>query len=59
MDSSTQELIALAIVIVLVGGALFRRFRRGRTGKTGCDGCATGDKRTQGDEKPIKFYKRL
>jgi membrane protein implicated in regulation of membrane protease activity len=59
MDSSMQELIALAIVIVLVAAALFRRFRRGRTGKTGCDGCETGDKQTNGDEKPLKFYKRL
>jgi len=52
-----QEIIALTLVAVVVGFALYRRWRGpGKSGSdcSGCDAKVTGTT----DEKPINFYRR-
>jgi hypothetical protein len=60
VDESLQQIIALAIVAIVIGLELLRRYRKKRSGKAGCDSCDTGNKTTtnEKDETPVKFYKR-
>jgi hypothetical protein len=60
MDETTQQILALAIVAIVIGLELLRRYRKKRSGGAGCDGCDTGNKATTNDkgETPVKFYKR-
>ena len=60
MDESTQQILALCIVAIVIGLELLRRYRKKRSGKAGCDGCETGNntKANEKGETPVKFYKR-
>jgi hypothetical protein len=60
MDETTQQILALSIVAVVIGLELLRRYRKKRSGKAGCDGCDTGNnnKTNEKGETPVKFYKR-
>jgi len=60
VDESLQQIIAIAIVAIVVSLELLRRYQKKRSRKAGCDGCDTGNKTTTNEqgETPIKFYKR-
>lgn len=61
MPIGIQELVALTIVGLVVGFALYRRWRRRREKAAGCADCASdagknGSKKTQ--ESQIRIYRR-
>ena len=60
MNESTQQIIALSIVAVVVGLELLRRYRKKKAGKVGCDDCdsSSGTKANAKGEAPVRFYKR-
>ncbi len=55
MGIGWQELIALSIVVLVVGFALYRRFRRPRGSAPSC--CEHGG-RARPEEQKIHFYRR-
>ncbi len=57
MEESTQQIIALLLVAVVIGFELRRRYLKKKSGKIGCDECGP-DKAKTGNEAPVKFYKR-
>lgn len=57
MSIGMQELIALFVVTVIVGFALYRRWRRKKAGTAGCADCASGAAHKT-DEAPIRVYRR-
>lgn len=57
MDESLQQLIALALVVAVVGIAVYRRAKRNRSGAGHSSGRST-NRNGSGDEKVIKFVKR-
>ena len=58
MEETTQQLIALLLVAIVVGLELFRRYRKKQRGKVGCEGCDTNEQTENDAEKPVKFYTR-
>ncbi|MCP3999559.1 MAG: hypothetical protein GY727_01440 [Gammaproteobacteria bacterium] len=60
MDETTQKILALCIVAIVIGLELLRRYKKKHTGKAGCDGCDTSNsaKTNEKGETPVKFYKR-
>lgn len=58
MPAGLQEILALLIVLVIVGFALYRRSRGKRTTGSCADGCAAADKRGGDEETTIHFYRR-
>jgi hypothetical protein len=58
MEETTQQLIALLLVAIVVGLELLRRYRKKQNGKVGCEGCDTNEQVENDAEKPIKFYTR-
>ncbi|MGI9330024.1 MAG: hypothetical protein ACR2QB_04850 [Gammaproteobacteria bacterium] len=53
MSPGWQELIALTLVVVVVGFALYRRWRKPAQAKSSC--CSEKD---DSDEKTVHFYRR-
>ncbi len=63
MDSATlQELIALALVVLVVGAVFgphaYRRLTHQTTGKPGCGGCAAPRRDIKPQEQPVHFQRR-
>jgi hypothetical protein len=59
MEESTQQFVALAIVVAVVALELVRRWRKKQAGKIGCEGCDTSSKQTENSAAaPVRFYKR-
>ena len=63
MDGATlQELIALALVALVVGAvfgpALYRRLTGRTTGRPGCGGCGSARHHTKQPEQPVRFRHR-
>lgn len=54
MDPSTQELLALLVVALVVGRLVWRRLRR-KSG--GCAGCASAGSKTP-TESTVHFHRR-
>ena len=52
MNPGIQELVALAIVVLIVGFALYRRLRKGRAKSAGYDTPSSKE------EKTVHFYRR-
>lgn len=51
-----QELLALGLVALVVGIALWRRFRHSRKPQAGCDGCGPQAKKPA--ESTLHFHRR-
>lgn len=52
-----QEVLALAVVVLVVGLVLWRRRSRRRSGGDGCSGCEAGSAKQPG-EHPLRFRRR-
>lgn len=55
MSADLQELLALGVVAVVAGAALWRYWRR-RKAAPGCDGC--GKASAAPKEAPLRFHRR-
>ncbi|MAF84449.1 MAG: hypothetical protein CL797_10150 [Chromatiales bacterium] len=53
----TQEIIAIIIVTVVVGFALYRRWRKKPSSTDACSSCEHSSTKDT-DEKPIHFFRK-
>ncbi|NND55509.1 MAG: hypothetical protein HKN56_11140 [Gammaproteobacteria bacterium] len=59
MDETTQQLIALSLVAVVIGAELWRRWKKRQSKSDGCDGCdSPGSTKKDAGEAPVRFYRR-
>ncbi len=58
MDESTQQLLALGLVALVIIAELLRRQRKRRKSNSGCDGCDSSAKTDAKKTQPLKFYRR-
>ena len=58
MDTDTQEIIALALVALVIGFAIMRRLRK--PAKNGCNSCESnpGNKNNQQKESTVRFMRK-
>lgn len=54
--SDVQEIVALGIVALVVGVAIWRRRKRSAGSAPGCSSCDTPQKSPK--EAPLRFYRR-
>lgn len=56
MNVGTQEILAIAIVAVVVGFAIYRRLRKKDSGASACSGCDHQSAKPE-TEKTVRFFK--
>jgi len=57
MATVTQEIVAIIIVVIVVGIALFRYLRKKNSSTNACSGCDDQTSKNQ-NEKPLHFFKK-
>jgi len=58
MDESSQQLLALGLVALVVVAEWLRRKRKKKKRAAGCDGCDTPEQNASKKESPLRFYRR-